>query len=782
MRFESVTAHAFGPFRGAPPLKLTARMNVVHGPNESGKSSWHAALHAGLCGIRHGKGARRREDREFEERRKPWHGPEGWEVEVVVALADGRRIALRQDLAARSGEARDADLANRDYSDEINLDGTLDGSRWLGLNRVSFLNTACVRQAEMLGVRNGADALQDSLQKAADKADKDATAAQALLRLNDYRKLQIGSPRAPTRPLRVASKAVADARTRLTDAREAHGEYLRRRRAVKELEAEVEAHRRRIRAVRALQAESAASAAERRLRRVLELGRRHADGPPRKPVDDADLADRVAAAIGAWEAATPPEPPRGKTCEELEVQRASVAEEQRLLASARPRRRPARMPLAIGLGLLGAAGVCFQTRTSWLVFVGGAAAAAAGIGCIWWALERGRRGARDTHAAREAVLTERLGHVDDEIGRRRADDAAYRDAVGRHQDLQQKVHGAAAATGIQPADAGTQARALRVWQRKRQERLARAAAKDESWSDLQIQLAGQSLEDVEQDAGAKRTEAGELLDGCDDADLNAARADEGGLERLLNEEKDAQARLNDARGGVRQFAKGLPDIADAEDDCENAGQQLKRLQDLDRTLANAARFLENAQERVHRDVAGVLRSTLLERLSEVTGGRYVDCRVDPKTLSVEVCAPQGDWRNAELLSHGTTEQLYLLLRLALCRHLVAAEDETCPLILDDPVGACDARRRRLILETLLAISTSTQVIIFTHDDDVRLWGHRRLSPENDSQVVELPSPGPDEPRLGTRIANRFRGERLEAPFEELRGASIGPVHFQQTGR
>lgn len=781
MRFESVTAHAFGPFRGAAPLKLTARMNVVHGPNESGKSSWHAALQAGLCGLRHRKGARTKEDREFEERRRPWHGPKGWEVEVVVALADGRRIALRQNLAARSGEARDADLANRDYSDEINLDGTLDGSRWLGLNRVSFLNTACVRQAEMLGVRNGADDLQDSLQKAADKADKDATAAQALVRLNDYRRLQIGSPRAPTKPLRIASKAVDDARTRLTDAKDAHVEYLRRRRAVQELEAEVEAHRRRIRALRALQAESAASAAERRLRRVLDLSRRHADGPPRKPADDADLADRVASAVGAWEAAAPPEPPRGETCEELEVRKASVAEEQRLLASARPRRRPALMPLALGIGLLAAAGVCFWTRTSWLTFVGGAAAAA-GIGFIWWALERGRRGARNTHAARGAVLTERLGHMDDEIDRRRADDAAYRDAVGRRRALQQRVREVAAAAGIQPSDTDTQARALHVWQKERQERLAQAAATDESWSDLQIELAGQSLEDVEHDARAKRTEAGKLLDGCDDADLNAARTDESDPERLSKAERETQARLDDARGGVRQFATGLPDIADAEDDYENAKRQLKHLQDLDRTLAKTARFLEDAQERVHRDVAGVLRGTLLEWLSDVTGGRYVDCRVDPRTLSVEVRTPQGDWRNAELLSHGTTEQLYLLLRLALCRHLVAAKDETCPLILDDPVGACDAHRRRLILETLLAISASTQVIIFTHDDDVRLWGHRRLSPENDSQVVELPGPGSDEPRLGTRIADGFGGERLEAPFEELRGASIRPTRFQQTGR
>ena len=148
-----------------------------------------------------------------------------------------------------------------------------------------------------------------------------------------------------------------------------------------------------------------------------------------------------------------------------------------------------------------------------------------------------------------------------------------------------------------------------------------------------------------------------------------------------------------------------------------------------------------------------------------------------QTLLVEVREPQGEWRDASLLSHGTAEQVYLLLRLALCRHLVA-ENETCPLILDDPVSACDGHRQVLVLETLLAISEETQVILFTHDDDVRDWGHRRLSDANNSQVQELPTASLKDPtteHLGTRIANRFRGASLTEPFEELRGASIRPL-------
>ena len=774
MRFESVTAYAFGPFCDRT-LDLTPCMNVVYGPNESGKSSWHAALYAGLCGVRHGKGRRTKQEKEFERRRKPWQGTDGWDVSVVVSLADGRRIALRQDLAAKAGQAQDADLAGKDYSAEVNHDGTLDGARWLGLNRVSFLNTGCVRQAEMLSVREGAAGLQNALQKAADKGDKDATAAQALIELANYRKVQIGSLIAPTKPRCVAKREVDEAHDRLESARGQLAEYIERQRQAKKLEAEVEAHRQQIRAVRALQAERNASKATARLQRVRDLSEPSVDGPPAPSVDDADLADQVAAAIAAWDGAPDLQGPQGATYRELGEQRAAVLAEKHQLASVQPRQRLKALPLLFGLGLLVVAGTCFWAQTMVLMFLGGMCIVA-GLGTVWWGMAQAKRRAAETHAAQLVALTERLTRLEDQINRRRADDAAYSDAVRRRQAVQQTVHRVAAAAGVRESDTNAQVRALRDWQERWRARLEQLTEKTKRWGELQSALAGQSLEEIERVADTRRAEADALLRECDEVQLDAARTVVDSLPQLLHAEQQAQRRLDQTRGSLRAFADGMPSVADAEDDYEDAIRRLKRLNELDGTLETATEFLEKAQERVHRDVAGVLRRTLLEWLPRVTGGRYTDCRIDPKTLSVEVRSLQGDWRNAELLSHGTAEQLYLLLRLALCRHLVA-DNETCPLILDDPVSACDAHRQRLVLETLLQISASTQVILFTHDDDVRKWGLRRLVAENNSQVIELPSAEQVEPRvehLGTRIANRFRGAQLEAPFEEMRGASIRP--------
>ena len=101
MQVARVEALGFGPLNGAA-LDFPEGMTLVFGPNEAGKSSWHGALYAGVCGIRRARGRPSAADQAFELRHRPWDGGP-WKVRAVVGLADGRRIELAQDLAAREG-------------------------------------------------------------------------------------------------------------------------------------------------------------------------------------------------------------------------------------------------------------------------------------------------------------------------------------------------------------------------------------------------------------------------------------------------------------------------------------------------------------------------------------------------------------------------------------------------------------------------------------------------------------------------------------------------------
>jgi uncharacterized protein YhaN len=103
-------------------------------------------------------------------------------------------------------------------------------------------------------------------------------------------------------------------------------------------------------------------------------------------------------------------------------------------------------------------------------------------------------------------------------------------------------------------------------------------------------------------------------------------------------------------------------------------------------------------------------------------------------MEVAVQDPAGHWRRAALLSHGTAEQVYLLLRAALVRHLVR-RGESCPLFLDDATVQFDRDRKRAALDTLYALSRERQVVVFTQEDAVLEWARTRLVPSTDAVIA-----------------------------------------------
>jgi DNA repair protein SbcC/Rad50 len=322
MRIRTVRAHAFGPFTDAE-LDLAEGMTVVVGANEAGKSSWHAAIYAALCGIRRGRGRALKDDEEFTSRHRPWDG-DRWEVSGVVELPDGRSIELRHDLAGRvDSSAVDLGLGH-DVSREIIHDGAPDGSRWLGLDRRAFLAVSCVRQAEILAVTDHAGALQEHLQRAAATAGTDETAASALAAIAAHRRDHVGLERRnATKPLMEAVRALETAEEHHRAAVEAHHEWLVRVEQVAELERHAARADDRMRAAEAAMAHRQLAALRQRIDRIALLQRRHPT-PPSSPVADDELARRVTTAIHAWQHRPQPQPLDGPTATEVEARLAQL--------------------------------------------------------------------------------------------------------------------------------------------------------------------------------------------------------------------------------------------------------------------------------------------------------------------------------------------------------------------------------------------------------------------------------------------------------------------------
>lgn len=332
MVFESVHCRPFGPFRDRT-LDLTPGMNVIHGPNESGKSTLRAAVSVGLCGQKRGPG-RSKAARQFEGRHRPWDDRGEWAVSVVIRLADGRRVELRQDLARGvDNSARDAD-SHRDRSGEVMRAGAPDGSRWIGLSRETFESVACVRQAEILAILDDAGALQEDLQRAAATAREDQTARKAVALLSEFRREQVGTERSPTKPLRRSRAAVTAASDALDNGRKRHDEHRAKGDEIRKMEVSERKLRTRLQTAQAVLAETEAAAAGERYREALRLSRRFPGGQPVPPghAEEEGLGERLAGALSQWGSAPDPQPPRGASAEEL---RKRIAESERREAACR---------------------------------------------------------------------------------------------------------------------------------------------------------------------------------------------------------------------------------------------------------------------------------------------------------------------------------------------------------------------------------------------------------------------------------------------------------------
>lgn len=330
MRIEAVKADAFGPFAGER-LELAPGMNVVYGPNESGKSSWHAAIYAALCGIKKTRGQPTREDRAFASRHRPWRGT-AWRVSAVITLDDGRTIEIEQAFGPTGRSVATDRSTKKPLPEDISRGGAVDAATLLGLTRETALATLFIRQADVLRVLNEAGALQEYLERAAATNTTDTTADEALARIAAYKRDRVGLLRVGSRgPLATISGQLTEARRTLDTAEERFESYQelltgrdRAEAAVSEVEwrlAELvehereRHHRERWQEIRA---------AERELEQARRLAEEISSGP-RDEGPGKELLTAVTRALAAFEARPPePAPLEGPTAEELERKLATV--------------------------------------------------------------------------------------------------------------------------------------------------------------------------------------------------------------------------------------------------------------------------------------------------------------------------------------------------------------------------------------------------------------------------------------------------------------------------
>ncbi len=239
-----------------------------------------------------------------------------------------------------------------------------------------------------------------------------------------------------------------------------------------------------------------------------------------------------------------------------------------------------------------------------------------------------------------------------------------------------------------------------LWERclSLHEAAAEAAAREEECRRAfeQQQLRQSSLEEdtiQELDFSLGDTEAARL-----GRELAAARAE---TERL-------SARLATLNGRLSSLGDPLI-LSSALGVMREEYEQLQQEYD---ALVLAADTLQKADQEIALRFSPQLGKLAAEYMSAVTGGRYEDVLINRDFSARTRTKDDLVARDAEYLSAGTLDLMYLAVRLAVCE-LALPDGEPCPLILDDALVNLDEERFAQAMELLKRIARDRQVILFT---------------------------------------------------------------------
>lgn len=725
----------FGKLQGRT-LELRDGLNIIEAPNETGKSTWCAFLTAMLYGIN----SRERDRAGFiaeKNRYAPWTGTAM--SGRLDCAADGQELTITRTTRRQTAPLGEFQAVYAGTGDAVpGLTGQTCGETLLGVSREVFERSAFIRQSGLAvtqdaGLERRIAALITSGQEDTSYTEAADTLKKQLNRRRHNKTGLLPNLEAELAELDRQLQEVSAGEAQLSQARQ-EARQLESREA--SLAAELSQHDRWESAQKRqvlTQAEQAAQETEAHaasVRRQLEteqipgndtIGRLRGAivnlETVRRSVEKARRErDEAMKQLLRAEAAVGESPFAGQTAEQARREVAQQTTQSQKIPGAVAARE-----LAIFFLFLAAAGGIFAflyTRTStlslplvhmlpWLL-PGAAAAVVAGAGTSISRLYRKRA----LNERRNAALMKRYGTTDtdtitalvdtyyelcqaqeaaqaDVNAKTATADALYASLTSNEQGILLEVRRfAPAAYDIPTADALLRQCAVRRRELQEAETAAREARMRR---DLQAQELPQLPEEeaIAPPARSREAVSGEL--------------------------ETVRAALAQARSLADRLTGQLQTLGDPGTMQERRAQLEERRVELEGeydSIQMAMEALESANTTLQNRFSPALGRRAAEIFRQLTGGRYEGVVLDRQfRLSAEMT---GDsvYRDAQLLSAGALDQLYLAVRLAICQLVLPPEREV-PMVLDDALANFDDARCAAALEYLAREARNRQILLFT---------------------------------------------------------------------
>ena len=708
----------FGKLQGQT-LELRDGLNIIEAPNETGKSTWCAFLTAMLYGIN----SRERDRAGFiaeKNRYAPWAGTAM--SGRLDCLADGRELTITRTTRRQTAPLGEFQAVYAGTGDAVpGLTGQNCGETLLGVGREVFERSAFIRQSGLTvtqdaGLERRIAALITSGQEDTSYTEAADTLKKHLNRRRHNKTGLLPNLEGELSELERQLQEVSAAEDQLSQARSQARQLEGREAALTEELAQHDRWESARKRQALTQAETAAREAEEHavsVRRQLEteqipgndtIGRLRGAivnlETVRKSVDKArGERDEAMKALLRAEAAVNESPFAGQTAEQAWKSATSISD-------SKPWPLSELLP-SIFLGIFTLVFYAAQILGMGDGFVD----ALWGIPCALAALlipfYKNRKWKQETAAALKkhnvssaAELREKAVAYADLLKAQEAAqanasakaataDALYASLTSNEQGILLEVRRfAPAAYDIPTADALLRQCAVR----RRELQEAEAAAREARMrSDLQAQEAPQAPEDLEAQPPARSREA---VSG----ELDAVRA--------------ALAQARSAADRLTGQLHTLGDPGALRERRARLEEQRVQLEGEYEAIRMAMETLESANTTLQNRFSPALGRRAAEIFRQLTGGRYEGVVLDRQfRLSAE---PTGDgvYRDAQLLSAGALDQLYLAVRLAICQ-LVLPQEREVPMVLDDALANFDDARCAAALDYLTREAQNRQILLFT---------------------------------------------------------------------
>ena len=708
----------FGKLHGT--LTLHEGLNELCLPNEAGKSTWSAFLLAMLYGIdTRERATRENQNLPAKERYRPWDGSS---MEGAIDLIwNGRAITIERRSQGRTpmGAFRAYETESGTPVPELTAENC--GRTLCGAERSVFERTAFVRQ---LGMAVSSDAQLEQRLSALVTTGEEGPSASALeKKLRDlknkytYRtglmpRLQarrdelqaqlsaLRAAQAEAMDLSAACAGAEAARSRLQDlrARIERAQAARRRAGLTELQERETALAARCAAL----AEQTAGLPDEQMLQL--LARSLEDAAERLQTAQLD------AAIGVKLPEKPEDLPGFAGCGPDEAARRArdvQAQWDALHAVCAPKKLP--ILLACAAAVLAGAGLCVVSLPI------GLGVAGAGLAAFVLSLVLLRRKAvqavQAERAAEQAEDLLRPFGTDDPAalsglaarqGEARTQWQQARQAAERQQRLLEKAVTArqaelndriGAVAHFAPGTQGLSAARSALQEARQTQEAAAAANREREALHRQIEAMADIVGDAPADAAP---------------DEEALRYDPAEIGRRLEQADETLASLRARLAHKRGQISAQGDAVRIEAELEQLDRRIADAEEANAAVELASEALRRADETLRARFSPQITAEAGHILAELTENKYPRVLLEPDMhLSVREADGQV-MRPAAAMSCGTADQMYLALRLAMCRRLLPPD---APMVLDDALVNFDPARTRAALRVLR--EEPRQILLFT---------------------------------------------------------------------